>query len=73
LILLDTNIVLRYARTADLDFATVEVSVNTLHTNGEVLCVVPQNVYEFWAVATRPPSQRRPCHRQANPRDRLPP
>jgi predicted nucleic acid-binding protein len=54
LILLDTNILLRYARTADPDFATVDTAVNTLHANGEVLCVVPQNVYEFWAVATRP-------------------
>jgi predicted nucleic acid-binding protein len=54
LILLDTNILLRYARIADPDFTTVDTSVNTLHANGEVLCVVPQNVYEFWAVATRP-------------------
>jgi predicted nucleic acid-binding protein len=54
LILLDTNILLRYARTTDPDFATVDTAVNTLHANGEVLCVVPQNVYEFWAVATRP-------------------
>jgi predicted nucleic acid-binding protein len=54
LILLDTNILLRYARTADPDFATVDLAVNTLHANGDVLCVVPQNIYEFWAVATRP-------------------
>jgi predicted nucleic acid-binding protein len=54
LILLDTNILLRYAGAADPNFATVDVSVNTLHANGEVLCVVPQNVYEFWATATRP-------------------
>ena len=54
MILLDTNILLRYARTADPDFATVDTAVNTLHADGEVLCVVPQNIYEFWAVATRP-------------------
>jgi predicted nucleic acid-binding protein len=54
LILLDTNILLRYAITADAAFATVDTAVNTLHANGEVLCVVPQNVYEFWAAATRP-------------------
>jgi hypothetical protein len=54
LILLDTNILLRYARAADPDFATVAVALNTLHANGEVLCVVPQNIYEFWPVATRP-------------------
>jgi hypothetical protein len=54
LILLDTNILLRYARAADPLFATVDGSVNARHATGEVLCVVPQNLYEFWAAATRP-------------------
>jgi hypothetical protein len=54
LILLDTNILLRYASAADPDFAVVEAAVNTLRASGEVLCTVPQNVYEFWAAATRP-------------------
>ena len=54
MILLDTNILLRYARTADPAFATVDTSVNTLHAHGEALCVVPQDMYEFWATATRP-------------------
>jgi predicted nucleic acid-binding protein len=54
LILVDTNILVRYARTTDADFATVDAAVTTLHANGDLLCVVPQNVYEFWAVATRP-------------------
>ena len=53
MILLDTNILLRYARTTDPDFATVDSAVNTLRAKGEVLCVVPQNIYEFWATATR--------------------
>ena len=54
MILLDTNILLRYARIADSAYATVDTAINALHTNGEVLCVVPQNIYEFWATATRP-------------------
>ncbi len=54
MILLDTNILLRYARAADPAFGIVERAINTLHASGEVLCVVPQNVYEFWATATRP-------------------
>jgi predicted nucleic acid-binding protein len=54
LILLDTNILLRYASAADPAFATVDMAINALHASGEVLCVVPQNVYEFWATATRP-------------------
>jgi predicted nucleic acid-binding protein len=54
LILLDTNILLRYACAADPAFATVDAAITTLHARGEVLCVVPQNIYEFWAAATRP-------------------
>jgi predicted nucleic acid-binding protein len=59
LILLDTNILLRYARTADPAFATVDTAINGLHASGEVLCVVPQNLYEFWAIATRPTASNR--------------
>jgi predicted nucleic acid-binding protein len=29
-------------------------AVSALRTSGEDLCVVPQNLIEFWAVATRP-------------------
>ena len=47
MILLDTNILLRYASTAEPAFATVETAINALHACGEVLCVVPQNIYEF--------------------------
>ena len=43
MILLDTNILLRYAGTTDPAFATVDTSINSLHASGEVLCVVPQN------------------------------
>jgi predicted nucleic acid-binding protein len=54
LILLDTNILVRRASAADPAFATVDTAINALHAVGEVLCVVPQNIYEFWATATRP-------------------
>ena len=54
MILLDTNILLRYAKATDPTFATVDTAINALHATGEVLCVVPQNIYEFWAAATRP-------------------
>jgi predicted nucleic acid-binding protein len=54
LILLDTNILLRYALASDPAFAKVDTTISTLHANGEALCVVPQNIYEFWAAATRP-------------------
>ena len=54
MILLDTNILLRHARLADPAFATVDAAITTLHATGETLCVVPQNLYEFWSAATRP-------------------
>ena len=54
MILLDTNILLQYASAADPRFATVDAAINVLHASGEGLCVVPQNIYEFWATATRP-------------------
>jgi predicted nucleic acid-binding protein len=32
-------------------------AVAALRLQGEELCVVPQNLYEFWAVCTRPAAQ----------------
>jgi predicted nucleic acid-binding protein len=54
LILLDSDILVRRARTTDPQFATVDTAINTLHAGGEVLCVVLQNVYDVGAAATRP-------------------
>jgi predicted nucleic acid-binding protein len=54
LILLDSNILLRYAQPTDPNFTTVDNAVNVLDASGDVLSVVPQNVYKFWAAATRP-------------------
>jgi predicted nucleic acid-binding protein len=54
LILLDSNILLRYAKTADPAYPTVDTAITTLGTSGTTLCIVPQNIYEFWAAATRP-------------------
>lgn len=34
--------------------AVADNAVSTLLTQGEILCVTPQNLIEFWAVATRP-------------------
>jgi predicted nucleic acid-binding protein len=53
-ILLDTNILLRYANSADSAHPTARAAVGTLNGAGETLCIVPQNVYEFWVAATRP-------------------
>jgi predicted nucleic acid-binding protein len=33
-------------------------AVNSLFKSGATLCIAPQSVYEFWAVATRPVAAR---------------
>jgi predicted nucleic acid-binding protein len=55
--LLDTNILTRSSQEDHPQFAAASKSVELLRTSGDRLCVVPQNLYEFWAVATRPPSE----------------
>lgn len=51
---LDTNVLLRYANTTDPNYPVVSRAVQTLTVSGDTLCLFPQNVYEFWATATRP-------------------
>jgi len=51
--LVDTNVLLRSLHPAHLHHGAAERAVATLRLQGEVLCVAPQNLMEFWAVATR--------------------
>ena len=53
-ILVDTNILTRIADTSSPHHAAAVQSVRLLLTAGETLVGVPQILYEFWAVATRP-------------------
>ena len=55
MILLDTNILGRITNGADPLCATCREAIRKLHQQGERLVIVPQNLYEFWAVATRKP------------------
>ena len=54
MILLDTNLLTRITRSHDPQSAIARAAIQTLLRRGERLIVVPQNLYEFWAVATRP-------------------
>jgi predicted nucleic acid-binding protein len=54
-ILLDTNLLIRMTRSHDPQSGVARAAIQTLVDRGERLIVVPQNLYEFWAVATRPP------------------
>ena len=54
MILVDTNVLLRMAQPAHPMHVQAISAINTVSSGGETLCVVPQVVYEYWAVATRP-------------------
>jgi predicted nucleic acid-binding protein len=53
-VLADTNIWLRLADTGALQHAEVKQCLVRLLSMRARLCLVPQNIVEFWAVATRP-------------------
>lgn len=53
-VLLDTNILLRSAQTAHPMQQLAIDSAAALRDGGDPLCLVLQNLYEFWAVSTRP-------------------
>src|ERR1700684_926332 len=53
-VLLDTNIVARAAEPAHPFHSIANEAIRRLHARGDELVIVPQVLYEFWAVATRP-------------------
>jgi len=53
-ILLDTNILTRWVNSEDSQHAKAVDSLRLLRIDGHILSLVPQNLYEFWVVATRP-------------------
>ena len=55
MILLDTNLLTRMTRSRDPQSHVARAAIQTLLGRRERLIVVPQNLYEFWAVATRSP------------------
>ena len=50
----DTNLLLRLAEPKHPMYSSVLNATTVLRTRGELLGIVPQNLIEFWAVATRP-------------------
>ena len=48
------NVLLRLIQKSSPLHADARRAVLTLRKQGEELCVIPQNLIEFWAVATRP-------------------
>ncbi len=56
-ILLDTNVLCRLAEKGHPLHLTAEDAVSKLQSDGHELCLVPQVLYEYWVVATRPASE----------------
>jgi len=55
MILVDTNLLTRMTRSHDPQAGVARAAIQTLLGHGELLVLVPQNLYEFWVVATRRP------------------
>jgi predicted nucleic acid-binding protein len=53
-ILLDTNVVLRTAEPGHAQFRMSSDAIELLRQRGHECVIVPQVLYEFWSVATRP-------------------
>jgi predicted nucleic acid-binding protein len=53
-ILLDSNILIRSAQLSNSMHQTAVQAVKNLKGRGDELFIVPQSLYEFWVVATRP-------------------
>ena len=57
MILLDTNLLTRMTDPDNPHCAFARRAVNSVLAQGQRLVIVPQNLYEFWAVATRKPGR----------------
>jgi predicted nucleic acid-binding protein len=51
---MDSNIILRLFQPNHAHSPITEAAIIQLEQLGFFLCLVPQNIYEFWVVATRP-------------------
>lgn len=56
LYLVDTSVLVRSVHRGDPRRHIARNAVRTLRGDGHRLCILPQNVAEFWAVCTRPAS-----------------
>lgn len=56
-VLIDTNVLLRCAQPMHPHFKSAELAVQQHIHRGDTHHIVPQILYEFWAVATRPIGQ----------------
>ena len=53
-VLIDANVLLRVAQPAIASHATSLAALTQLANADHDLCIVPQSIFEYWVVATRP-------------------
>lgn len=53
-VLIDTNLLLRFVQPAHPMQPVAEAAMDALRLGGDVPCIVPQVLCEFWVVSTRP-------------------
>jgi len=53
-ILVDSNLILRLVQPAHQHHEAARTAVENVRIRNDDLCIVPQVIYEFWVVATRP-------------------
>lgn len=58
LILVDSNILIYSANPSSPLHQPAIDATSVLRQRGDTLCIVPQNIYEFWTAATRPIKDR---------------
>jgi len=56
-ILVDTNLIARLAQPGHHHHKAAQTAIETVLTRNDDPCIVPQILYEFWVVATRPVSE----------------
>ena len=56
-VLVDTNILARLAQPSHPHHSLALAALDALHVRGHDVAIVPQVLYEFWTVCTRPPAQ----------------
>ncbi len=61
-ILLDTNVLLRIADKSHVMHQEAVDAVELLDERGHECVIVPQVIYEYWVVATRPLEKKRTRH-----------
>jgi hypothetical protein len=54
MILVDANVLLRSAKPRHSQYGAAKAAVTSARRRGYAPCIVPQVIYEYWVVATRP-------------------